>query len=1486
MLKSTRCKSCKLLSLVLSMLIVVTTVPAFEFIAVAADGNGLQFGEIKVYYKTKPTECDILYGVTGYTGSDAVVTVPSSDNGRTVEYIAEYAFADNKDITIVRLPDTIRGIGKSAFTSCAKLNTIVIGTNASVSDFGDFSAYPAALESFTSIVDDRAFANCGALRHFAVYTGTKPSDLSVSTLAAPLSFVGCTDVTYYGWGVDNVVLEHANTVSAVYKNLSPVIEKVKGISVAPKSVFMALKETMQLTVTILPNDSSEYGGNICSFISSDPKVATVSDNGVITAVGFGTAIISATSINGFTDTCTVTVAERLEGNYVYRFLDDGTVEIVGFNSGVTGIVEIPDTIVGKTVSSIGDYAFLNCSGIREIKLPDTIEKIGIGAFYDCTELALFKTSPNLKTIGSSAFYGCSSLAFIDFSNSKLLKSIGDAAFRNCTSLAAVFLPESLLTIGKDSFAGDIALKILSVAGNNLSLDTDVIYFDPLAPLTIYSKDNNLNLSSYAAIRSIAFSSEIADVTALAFPSLKTSLILGEMTTVSVDAIVGIDPVSNYDTVAFAVDNKNVIIFKNGKLTAVGMGPAKLYVIAPNGLYEYIDIVVECGEFSDYKYRFIENMAKAEIIGLTNTNLKSAEIPEFVVFGGTNIPVTSIGNAAFENSAVTSITLGAGITSVNGASFDCAYALEAISVKSGNNSYTAIDGVLYNKSETTLIKYPASKTGYECDIQASITSIGDFAFKDNKHLVHIKFPANLTRIGDHSFESMEMLMSAALPSQVTNIGNFAFAYNSKLDYIVVPKAASSIGASAFIGTPVTIYGHKGYYAEEYAIDDANRIPFKDASLLVEVSELRLSPKSVSLKLTDVCKLSVDVYPAAASYPVYFYRSSDPTVATVGDDGTITAISVGEATITVMSSRGVFAECAVEVVDSSTGDPSGAENAVSVAVILLPDKLIYENGEELDFTGGLVEATLQDGEVTKTVTIIDGEGKIASGVRIRRYDAYKAGSQTIEIIYGKVYTNISVEVLPRKLTGIAVTKLPDELTYIEGTQVDTNGLEVTAYYNNGQSEIVSDYNVSAVPSKIGNHDVTVSYGGFTAKFGVTIIKKTLTAVEITSPTKTVYVEGEELELSGFSATAHYNNGTIKSLSISDFTFKGYAKHIIGEQNITATYTEDGKTINKIFKVTVNPRTLTGIQIIRQPDKQRYILGETLDITGLEVVANYNNSTYSVLSPAYMFEFENMLLSLGDNFITIGYKENDVTYTASFKVFVEYGNYNNEFTYEMIDGEIKIVKALEGASGKYTIPASVDGKAVKAISYNAFRKNSTITSIVIPNSVTSIGVGAFDECISLASVAIGNGVTKIPDKAFYKCKSLKSVIIPSSVTEIGELAFARCDALESVTIPSSVVKIDETAFNYNNKNFKIISAKNSTAHQYALDNKVKWEADIGYILGDVNGNGKVEVDDARLALRHTVGLQTLDSKAVIRTDYNKDGEVSVDDARRILRKAVGLD
>ena len=2323
MLKSTRGKGCKLLSLILSMLLVVTTVPAFSFTASADGESGFEFGEIPVAYADASLTPDTMYGIKSYTGTDTIITVPSSNDGKKVEYIGDFAFADNKEITIVRLPDTIRGIGKSAFVECSNLNTVVIGTNASISDFGDFEAYPAVLEKAKIFaIEDRAFANCGALRHFAVYTSKKISELSVTDFAAPLAFAGCTDITYYGWGTDNIISDYAGTA---YKNLLSVSEEVESLSVAPKSVFMALKETVQLTVTILPNDSLAYGENICSFISSNPDVATVSDGGVVTAVGFGTAVITATSINDIKDTCTVTVAERVEGNYIYRFLDDGTVEIVQFNSGVTGIVEIPDTIAGRTVTSIGDYAFMNCSGVREIKLPDTIDTIKTGAFYGCTELAVFETSPSLISIESAAFYGCSSLAFINLTKSLFLANIGDAAFRDCTSLAAIFLPESITAIGKDAFIGDAALKIFMTASKTLLLDINELYFDLSAPLTIYYNIENTELKNYAIDKKITYSDIIDNVTALVFSSLKTSLILGEAVDVAVDATIKktdgtTTEVPNYDKAAFAVDNKNVINLKNGKLVAVGIGTAKLYAIAPNSFCVYADIEVIAGVSGDYEYRLIDNMNKAEIIGYTNKSEKIAEIPEFVDFNGADIPVTSIGNAAFENTLLTSIKIGANITSVNGASFDCAYALEEILVAVGNTGYAVVDGVLFNSAKTTLVKYPASKDGYVYQIPSSVTTIGDYAFKDNKNLTYIKFPSKLTRVGDHSFESMERLMSAVLPLQVTHIGSFAFAYNSHLDYISIPKATATIGASAFVGTPITIYGYEGYCAEEYAMD--NSIPFKNASLLVEVSELRLSASLVSLGLADTHTLTVDVYPKSASFPVYFFESSDPEIATVDADGVIRAVTKGETEITVMSSCGVFAKCVVKVDDGSSGG-SNVENAVSVAIILQPDKTEYENGENLDFKGGLVEATLQDGMISKTITIIDGEGNIASGVRIRGYNPYKAGSQTIEIIFGRVYTTMSVTVLERKLTGIsvtrvpddttciiglnidpaglivtghynngesdeitdytlsaapakvgpakitvtavckvvpknkftatfdievleksvvsvsitppskttyyegnplelagftavayydngttaplyyddfvftgydsskvghqrikaiytdtngnkfensfyvtvlenivtklevalqpiklvyengealdftgatvyayysdgskkpiinadgtlaagveirkynplkagdqsvqivyeekivefkvtvleslatklevalqpikliyengealdftgatvyayysdgskkpiinadgtlaagveirkydplkagsqsvqivyeektveftvtvlerkltgisvtrvpndttcivgldinpaglivtghynngqsdeitdytlsaapnavgpakitvtaackvvtqnkftatfdievleksvvsvsitppsqltyyqgysldldgftatayynnntssplaiseltftghdinkvgkqkitvsytaggktfdnrfnitvlenamtgleiklmpikltyengepldfkgasvyanysdglkrqiinengdflvggieirnyeslkagnqtvqivfaektvnmnvtvlerkltgisvtrvpndttcivgldinpaglivtghynngqsdeitdytlsaapnavgpakitvtaackvvtqnkftatfdievleksvvsvsitppsqltyyqghkldfdgftatayydnntseplyagqfaftgynknkagkqevtasytadgktftnsfnvmvlenivtrlevvhtprnstengkslpdfagalvyayysdglkeqiiqmdgtvddgvevrnyeplkagnqtvqiifaektvnmsvtvlervllgiAVTKKPDKLIYIEGSQVDTTGLVITASYNNGQTEEVTDYTVSVVPSSPGTHPVTVSYGGFTAAFSVTVIKKTLKSIEITPPKKTAYVEGDDLDLEGFTATVYYDNGTSVVLGEESLLFAGFNSNIIGNQKIDAIYSEDGVTVTKSFYITIAARTLKEIQIVSQPDKQVYVLGETLDITGLEVVAVYDNSTSKYLSPAYLFEFENIILSLGDNYITVQYKENKVTCSATFKVFVELGNYNGEFTYKINDGGIEIVKILSSVSGNYTIPEKIGKYPVKMIANSAFRNNSAITSVVIPNSVTSMGIGAFENCGSLTSVTIGSGITKIPDKAFYKCKSLKSVIIPSSVTEIGELAFARCDALETVTIPSSVVKIDKSAFDYNNKNFKIISAKNSAAHQYALDNKVKWEADIGYILGDVNGNGKVEVDDARLALRHAVELQTLDSKAVIRADYNKNGEVSVDDARSILRKAVGLD
>ena len=68
----------------------------------------------------------------------------------------------------------------------------------------------------------------------------------------------------------------------------------------------------------------------------------------------------------------------------------------------------------------------------------------------------------------------------------------------------------------------------------------------------------------------------------------------------------------------------------------------------------------------------------------------------------------------------------------------------------------------------------------------------------------------------------------------------------------------------------------------------------------------------------------------------------------------------------------------------------------------------------------------------------------------------------------------------------------------------------------------------------------------------------------------------------------------------------------------------------------------------------------------------------------------------------------------------------------------------------------------------------------------------------------------------------------------------------------------------------------------------ASAAFLMGDVDGNGKVQAEDARLALRASVGLEKYKSgsNAFTAADVNKDGFIKADDARKILRAAVGLE
>ena len=144
--------------------------------------------------------------------------------------------------------------------------------------------------------------------------------------------------------------------------------------------------------------------------------------------------------------------------------DHASYSVIGIGTCTDTDIVIPAIYNGFPVTTIGAQAFLWCSSLTSVVIPDSVTTIGEWAFYDCSSLTSIVIGDSVTTIGVRAFYECSSLTSVVIGDS--VTTIGYGAFASCYSLTSVVIGESVTTIGELAFANCSSLTSIEVGENN------------------------------------------------------------------------------------------------------------------------------------------------------------------------------------------------------------------------------------------------------------------------------------------------------------------------------------------------------------------------------------------------------------------------------------------------------------------------------------------------------------------------------------------------------------------------------------------------------------------------------------------------------------------------------------------------------------------------------------------------------------------------------------------------------------------------------------------------------------------------------------------------------------------------------------------------------------------------------------------------------------------------------------------------------------
>ncbi len=1180
-------KTKKIISLLLSILMIITALPLTAVNSFAAD-NEITRGDY-----TYVVLDDGTAKITKYTGKEAELIIPSEIDGYKVTELSGKFYFDEcysfvsypKYVEKIVIPDSVTSIGNYAFYNCTSLTSITIPD--SVTYIGYYAFYNCT--SLTSItipdgvgeIQSHTFHGCKSLTSVKIGSGVKRIEA--------YAFYGCSSLNLTI--PDNVVILENNALSAASMDT---LTLGKGITEIDVSALEGSCERLVVTsnisiayhngiidtgIKILEIEKDVTDTNIGWDVDSLENINVSEENTVYSSIDGVLFNKDKTELIRYPasrkDTSyTVPDSVKAIGNRAFAGIYTGTLTGIWADRISPYLTTI---ILPKDLTSIGTFAFHGCTSLTSITIPDGVGEIQSHTFHGCKSLTSVKIGSGVKRIEAYAFYGCSSLNLTIPDNVVILEN-------NALSGASM----NTLTLGKGirqigSYALSNACERLILTGNIADVYSDSAY----------------------NIKTLEIEKDVTDINGNLFCNSLENINVSEENTVY----------SSIDGVLLNKDKTELIEYPNGRTDTSYTVPDSVKSIGGGafaGFYYYSNYTSYLTTVTLPKgLTSIGDNAFSNCVSLTSitipdsvTNIGSWAFCKCTSLTDITIPdsVISIAREAFaqcEN--LNSVTLGKGLTYIDYDAFYSCPFLNSVTIPQdchlGGGAFGYIGG--NPVSDFTIYGYTGSDAErYANENKFTFISIG--TMHKPKSLSVSKLPDKTTYYPGENFEvnGLELLLTYTdgetrtlpVPENYWSNGygiywntysvgtsTVTVSYNGlettfEINVVTPPYAFPDVSNDSWFYDAVKFNVEKGYL-KGYGNGDfgpADNIQRQDFVVL----------------LSRIAGADLSAYEGQnggfADVPTGTYFSA--AVAWAKDNNILSGYANGK---------------------FGVGDPITREQAC----------VIFYNycGGEASADVGTVLSNYPDGNAVsdwaRTAVAWAAQNNVVGGNGVLNPAGNANRAEMAQIIMNMSNGNVLA-----KITDISIAKLPTKTEYYVGDRLDTEGLELKASYDNGSVERITDgFIVSEFDSSLtGTQSVTVAYKGKKVSFNVSVstpeiklskndiyfntVSGSETVTAVTTP------DGQEIIwTSSAPDVVSVSNGVITAVSI-------------GTATVTAKLIYNGIEYTDMCFVTVNAPKASSIQIVSKPIKTNYLIGDELDLTGLKIKVIYDDDTTETLSSGF--------------------------------------------------------------------------------------------------------------------------------------------------------------------------------------------------------------------------------------------------------------------------------